>query len=50
MSLPIKIGVGAVGLAAVLGAGSILLAGLNVPQWSVFLLAALVVFVLGRVL
>ena len=44
----IKIIAMATGLAAILGAGSVLLAALSNPVWIVFLIFALIVFVAGK--
>ena len=42
----IKIGAFGYGLAAILGAGAVLLASLNNPNWSTFLFAAVLVFIM----
>lgn len=46
----INIGAFGYGLAAILGAGSVLLAALGNPLWWKFLIAAIVVFVLSIIL
>jgi hypothetical protein len=46
----IKIIAMATGLAAILGAGSILLAALSNPAWIVFLIVAMVVFIASKTL
>lgn len=46
----IKIGAFGYGLAAILGAGAVLLATLKEPVWSTFLIVAVVVFVLSILL
>lgn len=48
--MTIKIGAFGYGLAAILGAGAILLAALNKSNWNYFLFAAIIVFILSILL
>lgn len=45
--MAIKIGAFGYGLAAILGAGAVLLAALNNSLWSKFLIAAIAVFIIS---
>jgi hypothetical protein len=45
--MSIKIGAFGYGLAAILGAGSVLLAALNNPAWTTILWAAIIVWILS---
>jgi len=47
--MPISIKAIGMGLAAILGAGAILLAGFGKDMWPIFLIAAILVFMLGLI-
>jgi len=48
--MAVKIGAFGYGLAAILGAGAVLLAAINSPFWNTFLGAAIIIFVLSILL
>ena len=48
--MAIKIGAFGYGLAAILGAGSVVLAAMNNANWKTFLVAAIITFVLSIML